>query len=631
MIDLKTKEKEVTSKFKAIQQANDVKTGVDDVLKKIDKSAETFQDQVGSTLSSYASIAKKKLPTVDNIFDKVTRDLDKILPKKTTNGESLLRKITRESIHETSESIKPIFLDNVRKLFFASDSDLSCGSETTITTNQFTISPKEFDYLDILQTDPQSGLGKIVYENTASGDKIKMNQVFFEYFNGTTYNFMASDDSNLFNMGWDSANQVFNINGLSGTTVDSFITKYYESIEFPKISDILKNTFSLVVPIGGVNSSNANYDINTNKLMRVINKVCAVCPAPTNDTLKQNPIDQVNEADIDFAEFFDFDDVEGIDLDDENLRYDKVMRFVDCNNYNLPVNQNIVEEFAFFSSTKNDITKEYNDAMSKLAKDAYNDNTPSDDSKISIPYPQFLANLDSQTIKNLPKALISSIFSPKIFFPIAVLWKMLKAATTATFVAISTLIKNLSKFIYNLIKEIFNKFLTVFWLKVKPQLAIILKSLANKILKNSKKRYLMIIRALIDILTSLIPFVGIKSCQDFFDAILALLNSLKVGVSQKIPGLLLQLSKMLPGYSEDRAIMNIVEYLEANGIQTGDIFGEENNVVKFVSSIIKGHQQEMDQNSFVQVSLDAASIPVAPLGGAAVIIPGLLKAHGKLT
>jgi hypothetical protein len=141
----------------------------------------------------------------------------------------------------------------------------------------------------------------------------------------------------------------------------------------------------------------------------------------------------------------------------------------------------------------------------------------------------------------------------------------------------------------------------------------------------------VIIRGLIDILTALLPFVGIKSCEDFYSAILALLNTLKVGVSQAIPGLLLQLSKRLPGYNEDRAIMNAAEFLEANNIPTGDIFGQENNIVQFVSSVIKGHQQEMDQNSFVQVSLDAATIPVAPLGGAAVILPGLLKAHGKLT
>jgi hypothetical protein len=381
---------------------------------------------------------------------------------------------------------------------------------------------------------------------------------------------------------------------------------------------------SLLIPTGGVNTSNSNYDINLNKLMRVINKICAVCAPPSNDELKQNAVDQFNEGEIDLSDFFDFDDVEGIDLDDENSRYQKVLRFVDCNNYNLPVNQNIVEEFAFFASTKNDITKEYNDLFSKMAKDAYNNNQ-------SIPFPQFLSSLDFQSMKNLPRALISSIFSPKIFFPIAVLWKIIKATSSSLFISVVTLIKNIGKFLFRVIKDIFNKFLTVFWLKIKPQLALIIKGLALKILKNSKKRHLMIIKSLIDILTALIPFVGIKSCSEFFDAILSLLNSLRVGVSQKIPGLLLQLSKRLPGYSENRAIMNIAEYLEANGISTGDIFGEENNIIPFVSSIIKGHQQEMDQNSFVQVSLDGGSIPVAPLGGAAVIVPGLLKAHGKIT
>jgi hypothetical protein len=128
-----------------------------------------------------------------------------------------------------------------------------------------------------------------------------------------------------------------------------------------------------------------------------------------------------------------------------------------------------------------------------------------------------------------------------------------------------------------------------------------------------------------------IPFIGIKSCEDFYNAILQVLNYIRVGVNQKINGLLLQLSKRLPGYSEDRAAMNAAEFLEANGIPTGDLFGQENNIMKFVSSVLKGHQKEMDENSFVQVSLDYAQIPVAPLGGVAVVPPGLLKAHGKLT
>jgi hypothetical protein len=427
-------------------------------------------------------------------------------------------------------------------------------------------------------------------------------------------------------MEWDSAIQKYKIEGLQGggTTIDQFITKYYESIEFPKISDVLKNSFSMLIPAGGINVTNSSYDVNMNKLTRVINKICAVCGSPQNNGLKQNPVDQFNEGDIDMGAFFNFDDVEGIDIDDENLRYQKVLKFTDCNNFTIPVNQGIVEEFAFFSTTKNDITDIYNSALSKVAKDAASQN-------LSIPYPQFAANLDFNSLKNLPKALISSVFSAKMFFPIVVLWKILKSGAINAVTSITTIIKNLTKMVYNVIKDIFNKFLTVFWLKVKPQLALILKDLAKRILKNSKKRYLVILTALIDILAALIPFIGIASCEDFYNAILALLNQLKVGISQKIPGLLLQLSKRLPGYSEDRAIMNIGELLEANGIPTGDLYGQDNNVVAFFSSIIKGHQKEMDQNSFVQVSLDYAQIPVAPLGGAAIIPPGLLKAHGKLT
>jgi hypothetical protein len=627
MIDLKTKQREVKSKFKAIQKANDTKIGIENILDSAEDSVENFQDQISSTLTSFSSKVKKKLPNTDNIFDKLTRDFEKILPKNLQNGESLIKRITRESIKETSNSVKPIFLDNVRKLFFSSDSDLSCGVNTPIGTNGITLSPKEFDYLDILQTDPQSGLGKIIYEGPKPGDKVKMNKVFFEYFDGSPYSFTSTDETELFTMQWDSANQVFNISGLTGSTgtsIDQFVSKYYETIEFPDISDILKNSMSLLAPAGGINTSNSNYDINLNKLMRVINKICAVCPPPSNDDIKQDAIDQFSEGEIDLSAFFDFDDVEGIDLDDENSRYEKVLRFVDCNNYSQPVNQSIVEEFSFFASTRNDITKEYNDTLLKIAKDASNNN-------LSIPFPQFALSMDFQSMKNLPKALLSSIFSPKIFFPIAVLWKVIKAVSSSLFISVVTLIKNIGKFLFKVIKDIFNKFLTVFWLKIKPQLALIIKGLATKILKNSKKRYLMIVKSLIDILAALLPFVGIKSCSEFYDAILSLLNSLRVGISQKIPGLLLQLSKRLPGYSENRAIMNIAEYLEANGISTGDIFGEENNIIPFVSSIIKGHQQEMDQNSFVQVSLDGGSIPVAPLGGAAVIVPGLLKAHGKIT
>ena len=209
----------------------------------------------------------------------------------------------------------------------------------------------------------------------------------------------------------DSAIQKYKIEGLqgAGTTIDQFITKYYETIEFPKISDVLKNSFSMLIPAGGINVTNGSYDVNLNKLTRVIDKICAVCGSPQNTSLKQNAVDQFNENDVDFGSFFNFDDVEGIDIDDENLRYQKVLRFTDCNNFTIPVNQGIVEEFAFFSTTKNDVTEVYNSALSKVAKDAANQS-------VSIPFPQFAANLDFKALTNFFTSSNSNILKPFCYF-----------------------------------------------------------------------------------------------------------------------------------------------------------------------------------------------------------------------
>lgn len=633
MYDLKEKEAQVKSKFKAIQTANDMKSGVTDTLKQFDDTIENLQSQIGSTIDGFASDFKKKLPNTDNLFEKITKDLEQILPKKA--GESLLRTATRDSISKTSKLIKPIVLDNIRKLFFANDNDFGCGTQTLMPHTGLTISPKEFDYLDILQTDPFSNLGKISYEGTQSPSKIKMNRVFFETFSATSpYTFLSEDETQLFQMKWNSGIQKFEISGIdtSTVTIDQFITKYYESIEFPSLTDVLKNTFAMIIPIGdpsGVitpgGKSNPELDQALSRLIKMLDKIMAYCDNDTS-TLKQNPVNQFSEREQDIFTFFDFDDVEGIDLDDENRRYNKVLKFVDCNNFEIPMNQKIVEDFAYHASTKNEVEvyKAFEDALSKTAKDAAS-------KSISIPFPNFALNLQAQSLKNLPKALLSVIMAPKFFFPLVVLWKMLKEASLNTLVKIKTIIKNVGKFVYNTIKDIWNKFLEIFWKIVKPQLLLIIKDLIKRITKNSKSKMRRIILALIDILTMVIPFVGIKSCEDFYNAILQVLNLIRVGVNQKINGLLLQLSKRLPGYSEDRAITNAAEFLEANGIPTGDLFGQENNVLKFVSSIIKGHQKEMDENSFVQVSLDYAQIPVAPLGGVAVVPPGVLKAHGKLT
>ena len=149
MSTLAEKRKEVKDKFKAIKNTiNNEKDSFEDRLKAktdeykkkvtdfnkkledIDSSAEDLQKKYGAKIGEFTSDLKKKLPNTDNIFEKISSDLKDFFPVKPKDGESLLRKHTRTAIHRTADSIKPIVLENIRKLFFTSDVDSSCGATT---------------------------------------------------------------------------------------------------------------------------------------------------------------------------------------------------------------------------------------------------------------------------------------------------------------------------------------------------------------------------------------------------------------------------------------------------------------------------------------------------------------------
>ena len=74
-----------------------------------------------------------------------------------------------------------------------------------------------------------------------------------------------------------------------------------------------------------------------NDLNRLLAKLCAMCGNPKNGKIP-NATTEFNENDEDVQSYFDFDDVEGVDLDDEKDRLDKVLKFRDCNNFKIPIN-----------------------------------------------------------------------------------------------------------------------------------------------------------------------------------------------------------------------------------------------------------------------------------------------------
>ena len=73
--------------------------------------------------------------------------------------------------------------------------------------------------------------------------------------------------------------------------------------------------------------------------------------------------------------------------------------------------------------------------------------------------------------------------------------------------------------------------------------------------------------------------------------------------------------------------MNASERMASLGLNTGPIYGEANEMMSLVKSVIEGQSEEEDNNSFIDVVLKGGVLP-GPTGGA-VVPPFLMRAVGK--
>lgn len=625
MSKLKDTKVRLQSKLEVIKKINDDPNSlVDSLSDKFLKDLPSTEQLYGKKLDDFLNKAKRKKENKTDIFGDLMEIAEQFLSsgKKVENSDRLfskgkLKQHALISARKTSESGKEIVMDSVKKAFFAGDG--ICGTNLTLSGLNVTIKPEEIDIMNILTVDPTTSTGQIVYEPIINKTGEKVNRELYSLFSGGTYQFDSNNNNTLFSAQWSQSNQEFTITDFNGLEVETFFNDYYSTIELPDIQHITKT--AMLMTIQGDGSDNPLFNKGMNTINRLIKKLSAVCGSPTNtNQLKnQNAVDMFNETDEDIESYFDFDDVEGIDLDDEDSRFRRVLKFVDCDNLETPVNPSTIEDFVFFTNKK-PINELVDSTLGRTATQAYID------SGSDIPQINFNLNLMNLFILNLPKALISSLLTPKIFLPIIIVYKVIKSITGQT-INVKVLMKTLSKLFKTIISRLLWKFLQEFWGLVKIDLIAYVMKIVKKILKNKSKRYITILKALIAFLINVLQN-EIDNCYALFSAVIsAITTALSANVSLQVPGILLLLSKRLPGYSQDRAFMNIMERLDASGVKTGPIFGESNNIGTLVKSIIDGHTEEEDQNSFIKISLEGGALP-GPSGGA-VIIPGIISGYGK--
>lgn len=624
------KPKEIKSKIDAIRNSFvDGNTIVDDTHDRYLKDLKTTEKLYKKKFDDFLDKRKKKQENRKDIFSELIDIVESFISidNRYQNSDKYLirQKIKQyavESIKVTLDSSKQIIQDNVKNILFAGEN--ICGANSLISVDNIILKPKEIDFLDLLTIDPASNMGKIVYEPISPDiSKQKVNRNLYNSFINSPYDFLKNDGNTLFSVDWNSANQEYEIYGLKQNTVvevNDFLNDYYSSIEMPDITGIIKT--AMLLTIQGDDTQSLQFNVGLNNLERITSRLFAICGSPKqrNDLKNQNPIDLFDENEEDTEEYFDFDNLDGVDFESEDARIRGVIKFTDCNNFEIPVNNEIFEDFVYFSSKKN-INDLVNETLEKMANDA------SEQSDNSIPASSFNINLINNFILNLPKGLVMNILSPKVFLPIVIIYKIFKSLTNQI-LDVKEFMKKLSKLFTKIIKDIFWKFIREFWSRIKAELLTFIRFIVTQIIKSKYKRYVNILTAIIQSLKKL-NINTINNCENLFDNIL---NTIEKATTIKgrinIPGILLSNSDFLPGLSKQKLLLDTIEFLESNNINTGDIFGERNNLVKVIEGIFDSTLQNFDKYSYVKAANKDIIIPSQ--SGPIVIPRGLLSVVGKI-
>jgi hypothetical protein len=247
----------------------------------------------------------------------------------------------------------------------------------------------------------------------------------------------------------------------------------------------------------------------------------------------------------------------------------------------------------------------------------------------SLTGPKF--NLDAALkldfIKALPKAVMSTILSPKTVFGIMVALKALGSLVGDNIDTLMSFINRFKKFVINLMSRTLSIFIEELFDLIKKNIKDLVADILRRIVQESKNKqvqmYTSIIYALY-LLGSLI--LDYRKCKSVVDEILALLNlglqSAGLGnISMPLP--LLAGSAILPGVSDTRAFSNVIEQLQKSGLPTGDLPDGSPNLMNIgIFGMVKGMNQEQAENGKTDVF-----IPPLTITPAGVTIPA--KGWGK--
>lgn len=620
-VDLNDTYKQVEGKTKAVTTYNKVRKDYLAAKKSAEGAEGEFQEAKDKTVTQLNQLQKEsgKKRFEREIKNQTDRLFD-LLKLQSGNGSvsggtslettKFLRTKYVEAVNRVQSQVETIFVEEVKKL-------LGCDQQLKYGAQVVDIPIASIDLYKILYDSPESVSGEIHYETepvVVQSSPFSMNRNLFDLIiqgvpysttHGVDYKGYSGQD--LFDIEYIPTTEVYRVslrNRLGGDNlVTDFISDYYQTIKVLDMRALWTSVLNNILTIDySISKKGIGQIQDEETFMIILKRILGLCFDDRQEidvagTSKVPELDGVDDA------FFEMTDIDLRTIDQiENNARQGVVEFQDCTNVKLPVNN---------QGLYNNLRKIQDGLPAKNLDTLVNgifDDIP------NSPYWPKLESLkitiNTSVIKEVPKAIMKSLLSPKVLLPLFVMMKALNQNLADNISSLKDFAKKFKRLVINVMSRIGALFVKVMYDLIIGDLKKLLKSITKDILGNKLQKVYRVIEQLISTASLVANFVDdFRKCKNLIDSIL---NAIELALKTSpinIPAPLLVLAEFRSGFDDVRAYISVLEEYQRIGIPTGPMPDGSPNIgllAKYAEII--GVERERDANGVTKQIITAADV-----------------------
>ena len=638
--DLQNDYKEVKSKISAYQTTVENKKAQD--LQRRETAGDNFSQKKSSvtkTLDDFTEKTNKSQKEIKNQLDELIDIFSLTTPRSTSSDTvNILLKYFTEAAIATKGRLKDIIVTETV-------STLGCAQEQEFEATTVYVRVQSVDIFKKLVEDPADPIANFLYEkepvdiNTLPFSMNRelynrLQNIGFSYNQEYTQNYIGASGQELFNIeyvtqdGNGTPGDFFKVtlnNRLNNSNrVGDFLVDYYSSINVLDFEVLYANIMNILTGMidFSLNIPKDQLEVN-GYLQKILQRIMGLC----FDERKEIDVAGTSKlSDLDFIDdtFYELSPQDLRSLNDEIDNIVKgVTEFQDCGNVRFPIN---VESTSLMiqkvRNAKNDTEAAalVQSSLDELSKDP----------NWLINYPsglQINLSVKFDYLKQLPKAIMSTIISPKVLLGLMVMIKALKSEIADLVEDAKTFLLAFKNYITQIMSKITAIFVEELFKLIKKNIKLLVESLVFEIATEAKDKRIKMIASITFVLYQLASIaIDYRRCKSVVDELLKLLSLALKNSGLQIPNFVLFGAQFLNGVSDTRAFANVIENLQKSGLPTGDLpDGSPNQINQAFFNMIKGQNAEQAENGKTEIYIP----PLTVLTAAGPGFTKPVKASGK--